>query len=205
MKIDMKKIMKYKLYITLKGVNPIKRIFSDDLLIANFLGNLFFSISYPTIHFVLIKDVGEKIISLNAIVMCLVGIVFPILWNKKSDFMYRKYGYLLTIEGISYILLTILFICGLIDSKFYYLLDTLLFAIIAKNIICGGNRLRASRYKNEDREEYDNNSALVSNSSSLIGFTISFLFVIPTNIAFILIAFGIIIDNIFYYKAYKTS
>lgn len=137
--------------------------------------------------------------------MCLAGIVFPILWNKKSDFMYSKYEYLLTIEGISYILLTILFICGLIDSKFYYLLDTLLFAIIAKNIICGGNRLRASRYKNKDREEYDNNSALVSNSSSLIGFTISFLFVIPTNIAFILIAFGIIIDNIFYYKAYKTS
>lgn len=118
--------------------------------------------------------------------------------------MYKKYGYLLTIEGIAYILLTVLIVLGIINTKFYYLLDTLLFAIVTKNIICGGNRLRASRYKDKDREEYDNNSVLVANISSLIGFTISFLFKIPVSIAFIIMGFGVIVDNIFYYKAYKS-
>lgn len=180
----------------------IKIFFKDYLLVANFISNLFYSIAYPTVHLTLMKHINERTISFNAIVVCLAGIIVPVIWNKKSDELYRKYGYLLTIEGVSYSLLTIAFIIGTIDSTLYYLIDTLLFAIIAKNTMCGGNRLRASKYKGKDREKFDNNSNIFSNVSSLIGFTASLLITIPTNVAFIILGIGVVSDNIFYYKAY---
>lgn len=180
-------------------------MFKDKLLLANFISNLFYSIAYPTVHFVLIKDINEKIISLNAIVVCIAGIIAPIVWNKKSNELYNKYGYLLSIEGISYILLTIAFIIGTIDSRLYYLIDTILFSIITKNIICGNNKLRAIRYNGEEREKFDNDSNILSNTSSLIGFTISLLLPIPKYLAFIMLGIGIISDNVFYYRAYKES
>lgn len=181
----------------------IINIFKDKLLLANFISNLFYSIAYPTVHFILIKDINEKIISLNAIIVCIAGIIIPILWNKKSNELYNKYGYLLSFEGISYILLTIAFIIGTIDSRLYYLIDTILFSIITKNIICGNNKLRAIRYNGEEREKFDNDTNILANASSLIGFTISLLISLPEHLAFILLCIGIISDNIFYYKVYK--
>lgn len=178
-------------------------MFKDKLLLANFISNLFYSIAYPTVHFVLIRDIDERIISLNAIIVCIAGIIVPIIWNKKSDELYNKYGYLLTLEGLSYILLTVAFILGTVDSRLYYLIDTILFSIITKNIICGGNKLRALRYTGEEREKFDNDCNILSNASSLIGFTISLLFPLQKYIAFIILGIGIISDNIFYYRAYK--
>lgn len=183
----------------------LKKILNDELLIANFLSNLLCSLSYPTIHYVLIKDVGEKMISLNSIIMCICGIVFPLFWNKHSDKLYKKYGYLLTLEGVLYSLLTFAVIFGAINTKFYYIADTLLFAVITKNIICGTNKLRALRYKEKEREEYDNNVGIVANVSSLLGFTINFLINLNTNVAFFIMGIGLVIDNIFYYRAYKGS
>ncbi len=34
----------------------------------------------------------------------------------------------------------------------YYLLDTIVFAIITRNICCGGIKLRAIRYNSEEKE-----------------------------------------------------
>lgn len=177
----------------------------DELLLANFLSNLFYSIAYPVVHFTLIKDVGEKMIAFNSIIMCLTGVLFPIIWNKNKN-LYKTYGKLLFLEGIAYLIIAILICTGVINNVAYYLLDTFLFALISKNIICGNNKLRATRYNSEElREQYDNNSTIISNFSSLFGFGISFIVIIPVNIAFVLITIGICIDNIFYYKAYKQS
>ncbi len=139
-------------------------------------------------------------------VICVSGILFPLIWNKYSVKLYTKYGHLLGIEAITYTLIAILVLAGSITNKTYYILDTFLFALITKNIMCGANKLRASRYNSDNkRERYDNNSDLISNLSSLMGFGISFIVTIPTNVAFILITIGICFDNIFYFKAYKQT
>ena len=144
-------------------------------------------------------------VALNSIIICIAGVIFPMIWNKHSK-LYNTYGYLLLIEVIGYITIGTLICTNLIGNLSYYLLDTFLFAIISKNIICGGNKLRAMRYNSEKtREQYDNNANIVANFSSLLGFGISFLVTIPVNISFVLITFGVCIDNIFYYKAYKQS
>ncbi|NOW85942.1 hypothetical protein B0H39_003823 [Clostridium beijerinckii] len=144
-------------------------------------------------------------IAFNSIIMCLAGVLFPIIWNKHKN-LYRIYGQLLLLEGIAYSIIGILICTSSISNVAYYLLDTFLFALISKNIICGNNKLRAMRYNSETiREQFDNNSTIISNFSSLLGFGISFVVSIPVNIAFILITIGICVDNLFYYKAYKQS
>lgn len=144
-------------------------------------------------------------IAFNSIIMCLAGVLFPIIWNKYKN-LYRIYGKLLLLEGVTYSIIGILIYTNAISNVAYYLLDTFLFAIISKNIICGCNKLRAVRYNSEIiREQYDNNSTIVSNFSSLLGFGISFIITISSSIAFILITIGICIDNIFYYRVYKQS
>lgn len=183
----------------------MNNIFKDDLLVGNFLSNLFYSISYPTIHFILISDVTERLISVNQIIICFTGIIFPILWNQQSDKLYRKYGHLLSLEGILYTLLIISILFSIITPKMYYIVDTILCSILTKNIICGLNKLKIYRYKGDAREEYDNNVNVACNISSLIGFSISLFLSISKNIAFIFMGIGIVLDNIFYYKAYKLT
>lgn len=87
----------------------------------------------------------------------------------------------------------------------YYIVDTILCSILTKNIICGLNKLKIYRYKDDAREEYDNNVNVACNISSLIGFSISLFLSISKNIAFIFMGIGIVLDNIFYYKAYKLT
>lgn len=144
-------------------------------------------------------------IALNSIIICVSGVIFPILWNKYRR-LYNTYSLLLLLEVIGYITIGILIYTGIIGNLAYYLLETFLFATISKNIICGGNRLRSMRYNSEKlREAYDNNSTIVANGSSLIGFGASFLITIPVNVSFILITLGVCIDNIFYYRVYKQN
>lgn len=180
-------------------------VLKDELLTANFLSNLFYSIAYPVVHFTLIKDVGEKLIAFNSIILCIAGVCLPIVWNRYTQ-LYRSFGTLLVIEILAYSIICILICTNAIGNVAYYLLDTIIFSLISKNIICGGNKLRALRYNSATlREQYDNNSTVVANGSSLLGFGVSFMLTIPVNIAFIFITIGICVDNLFYYKAYKNS
>ena len=99
-----------------------------------------------------------------------------------------------------------MFLISFINSKVYYILDTIFFCLVTRNIMCGVNKLKAKKYDTESkREQYDNNIQLVTNISSLIGFAISLTININTNIAFILITIGICIDNFFYYKEWKKT
>src|SRR3712207_4218286 len=165
----------------------MKTLLKDKLLMANFLSNLFFSFSFPTIHCFLINNINQRIISLNSIVTCISGILFPIIWNKYSDKLYVKWRYLLSAETIAYTIAIMLMLFGKINGRIYYFVDTLFFAVITKNIICGNNKLKSIRYaKDNEREQYDNNCNIVTNCSSLIGFGTSFLFNMQIKIVFIL-------------------
>ena len=190
---------------TIKKLITSTGIVNDELIIANLLSNLLFSFSYPSVHCTLIKAVDEKMISINSIVICIAGMTFPMMWNRYSERLYKKFGYMLTTEGILYIILTAAFITGFVTTKAYYIIDTLLYAVISKNILCGCNKLRVLRYKGNERETYDNNSNIIANFSSLIGFVLSSIIALDFYMSFVIMCFGAIVDNIFYYKAYKNT
>ena len=183
----------------------MNNILKDKLLLATFLSNLFYSMASPTVRYELVSNVGSKLISLNSICFCISGILCSILWNKYSNKLYKKYGFFYNMETILYIIICLLFISRYISPVVYYILDTIFYCLVTKNLICGSNRLKMLRYINKEREVYDNNVQLMSNASSLIEFTISLIFNFSIITGFILITIGICLDNFFYYNAWKET
>lgn len=177
----------------------------DLLIITGLFSNIFYSIAYPIIHTICIQNITSNFMSLTQLISCVLAILISQLWIKYSDRLYKLFGISLIFECILFGALLILFLSNLIDPKIYYITDCILSATITRNIINGGCRLKAIRYKEKEREMYDHKNTIICNIASIGGFAFSSIFVLPTKLAFILMFMGISVDNIFYYIVYKNT
>lgn len=167
----------------------------------------FYSISYPFIHLAIMRDqrITERVISLNQIFCCVMIILINSMWNKYSKVFYKWYKIFLFTESVSYCILTIGVSINIFSPFVYYIVDTLLFSFISRNIICGTNKLRSTRYKEDAREQYDNTVSIACSAATLIGSCIAAIIKIPISTAFILSWIGITIDNGFYWVIYDIE
>ena len=177
----------------------------DKLILSGFISMLFYSVAYPVVHTVVIQNLDSRVLSASSFISCILVIIVNKVWLTKSEKLYKKFGIMLFIEGFLYFVILIMILLKTITPQTYYILDTLLFSSITRNIICGGNRLKAIRYKDNDREEFDNKSVMFYNVASIIGYGISSIIKVPTNIAFVIMYVGIISDNFIYYIVYKQT
>ena len=177
----------------------------DKLLLAGFWSSLCYSLSYPVIHLYILKDINSNLISLNSLVSCIFTILISKAWNVNGDKIYKHYPALLIAESIFYFILMILMVNNILDKTVYYLLDGLLFAILTRNIICGGNKMKANRYIKDNMEHFTNNSIIYSNIASLIGYTVGSLINIDVKLSFFIMFLGVSVDNLFYYIAYRQE
>ena len=173
------------------------------MLLATFITTLFYSATYPYIHKEIMQNVSDTIIALNQIINCLSIVILGSLWNKKSDKLFKYYPVLCISE-------TILGVCSTIWATFthnilaYYIIDTLIFAIVTRNICCGGVKLRAIRYKTEtDREHFDNNNNSMSAIATIIGSMLAIILKLDFIAMLWLATIGNAVDNIFYIFIYR--
>lgn len=185
---------------SLKNLNK-----ADPLVVGAALSNLFYSLAYPIVHTVTMQGLSSNWVSFASLANCFLASIITKLWLKRSKKLYYFYGIMLGIEVIVYAILTILFLVSVATPAMYYMGDAILSAVITRNIICGGTRLKALRYEGEEREEYDNKNSYYSYITSIIGFAISSFITFSTPIGFILMFVGIAVDNIFYYCAFKEE
>jgi hypothetical protein len=185
---------------SLKNLNK-----ADPLVVGAALSNLFYSLAYPIVHTVTMQGLSSNWVSFASLANCFLASIITKLWLKRSKKLYYFYGIMLGIEVIVYAILTILFLVSVATPAIYYMGDAILSAVITRNIICGGTRLKALRYEGEEREEYDNKNSYYSYITSIIGFAISSFITFSTPIGFILMFVGIAVDNIFYYCAFKEE
>lgn len=168
------------------------------MLLATFLTTIFYSSTYPYIHKELMIVASDSFIALNQIINCVSIIIFGSLWNKKSEELFKYYPIFCVLETLLGIMTTIYAIITH-NIVVYYLLDTIVFAIITRNICCGGIKLRAIRYNSEEkREHFDNNNNSVYSVATIIGSIIAMFLNLNFTIMLCLATFGNIIDNIFY-------
>lgn len=178
----------------------------DGMLLATFLTNLFYSSTYPYIHKELMMVISDKMVAINQIINCLSIVIFSSLWNKLSTKLFKFYPVYCILETMLGVCTTILAITT--DNLIiYYILDTFVFCIVTRNIICGGIKLRALRYTTEDkREQFDNNNNSMSAISTIIGSCVAMVLNLSFPIMLILATIGNAIDNIFYIVIYyKTN
>lgn len=175
----------------------------DSMLLATFLTTIFYSATYPFIHKLIMESVSDNIVALNQIINCISIVLLGSLWNKKSDKLFNYYPLFCIGE-------TILGICSTVwatttnNIMAYYLIDTMIFAVITRNICCGGVKLRAIRYRTEkDRERFDNNNNSASAIATIIGSIIAMVLDLDFSIMLWIATFGNAIDNIFYIFIFK--
>lgn len=170
----------------------------DGMLLATLLTTLFYSATYPYIHKEIVSNVSDSIIALNQIINCISIIVYGRVWNKKSDRLFKFYPMFCILETMLSIGSAIWAIMSG-DIVAYYIVDTLIFAIVTRNICCGGVKLRAIRYRTEkEREHFDNNNNSMSAIATIIGSFIAMILELDFNMMLILATIGNSIDNIFY-------
>ena len=177
----------------------------DGMLLATFLTTIFYSATYPYIHKEIMTNVPDSIIALNQIINCLSIVILGWLWNKKSDRLFKYYPVFCIGE-------TILSICSAIwattthNIMAYYIIDTLIFSIITRNICCGGVKLRAIRYNSEvEREHFDNNNNSASAIATILGSMTAMVLDLDFSVMLWLATLGNAIDNVFYIFIFKST
>ena len=88
----------------------------------------------------------------------------------------------------------------------YYIVDTLIFSIVTRNICCGGVKLKAIRYNSEkEREQFDNNNNSSSAIATIIGSIIAMILDLDFTVMLWLATLGNAIDNMFYLLIFRNT
>ena len=179
----------------------MKRL-SALMLTANFISTLFYAASYPYIYAEMMKVIPHLYISIEQLLSCIGTIVFCWIWNRYSDRLFRYYYLILLAEMTADV---ILFADVLIrrNLSFYFLLNVIIYAIITRNLCCGGTKMRALVNPTEQlREQYDNNSSIVNSVATIMGAGFAALFPQTLTALFVLALIGNVSDNFFYLYIY---
>ena len=177
----------------------------DGMLLATFLTTIFYSSTYPYIHKEVMTVATDNFIALNQIIECISVVFFGWLWNKNSEKLFEYYPIFCVLETMLGIMTTSFAILTH-NIIAYYLLDTFVFSLVTRNIICGGIKLRAIRYKTEeDREHFDNNSNSTSSIATIIGSVIAMFLNLNFETMLCLATFGNMIDNVFYISIFVKT
>lgn len=176
---------------------------SNLMLFSNFISTFFYSASYPYIYAELMKVITHGYISFEQFISCGSIVIFGIVWNRYGNRLFQHYRKFLLAEVVFD---TYLFIDVIIrnDLKFYFVLNILIFAIITKNLMCGGIKMRAKVNPTEElRERYDNNSNSIYAIATILGTLLAVIFSFGMRSLFILALIGNTIDNFFYLYIYQ--
>jgi hypothetical protein len=90
------------------------------------------------------------------------------------------------------------------DLKFYFLFNVITYALITRNLSCGGVKMRAKVNPTEKlREQFDNNNTSISAIATLLGVGFVSVFNPSLRTLFIFALIGNSVDNIFYLYIYN--
>lgn len=184
----------------------IKKLKNIDLmLLATFLCTIFYTATYPIIYKIIMSTVHKNFISINQIVTCSSIILFNSIWNKYSNKLFKYFPALCALETVCTLIVTTYISISKASITSFYILNTLIFVIVTRNIICGGSRLKALKYSTPSkREKFDNNNNSYASLATIIGASIAIVLEMNFITMVWIAAFGSCIDNILYIIVYKN-
>lgn len=182
----------------------MKKIKVDSMLLCTFICATMYSATYPYIYKLVISAVSDRMLAANQIIECLSIVFFGELW-KRNKKLFKHYPTFCVIETIASIGLAV-YTVTTHNMVGYYILNTLIYAIFTRNIICGGIKLKAIRYSSEEqRERFDNNNNSVSSIATILGSLIAMVLNLSFSAMIIIAILGSTIDNIFYIYIYRKE
>lgn len=186
-------------------IKHVKWMMNDPMILATFFSTLFFCIAHPQIHLYLMKGITSNFMAIQGIVFASGTLICNSCFHKWGDRLFKLFPYMCITETVVYSTVVPLIACGVIDQKIYFIIDMIMFATITRNMMCSSNRLRRMIYQNEEREKFDNSCPMASAAACILGGLIAMI-PMPLWIAWIGVAFGTSIDNVFYaYVYYRVT
>lgn len=181
----------------------------DAMILASFVSTCFYAATYPFIHRVIMTQATDNIVAIEQILSCLGTILSGFIWNKWSKKLFPFYPLFCILETITDVSCTI-YALATGNLVAYYILATICFSLVTRNMICGGNRLRILRYQDETaREHFQNNDNSARSAATIIGSVIAMRLNLSFPVMIWLATIGNALDNIFYlviyYQTTKTT
>ena len=187
-----------------KLINKFKM---DPMLLATLVTSTFYSTTFPYINKMIISNVSESVIAIQNIVYCIAVIVFGSVWNKAPK-MFKYYPMFCIAETVGNVLLCVITLLTH-NMTLYYVIDTVIICIVTRNLCCGGIRLRAMVYNDEDsRNNYDNNNNTMNSIGVIVGSSLAIGLRLSFDVMLIIATIGNCFDNIMYiyiYYHYKNK
>lgn len=175
------------------------------MLAATFLTTLFYSATYPYIHKQIMMVTSDSLIAISQIINCLSIVLLGGVWNKWSNKLFKFYPAFCILETLLSVG-SATFAISTNNIVVYYIIDTLIFSTITRNICCGGVKLRAIRYTSEElREHFDNNNNSASAIATIIGSILAMQLHLDFKVMLCIATFGNAIDNIFYIEIFRST
>ena len=174
------------------------------LIHADFWSMLFISTASPVTHKLVMENVSSRLIAAKGLVDAIGIIVITALFNRFGDRIYKHFVAIAMCENVAYTLMLVGVITRTISITTYYVIESIAWILLTKNLICCCNRIRRFIYESEEREKFDNNRHIAMSAATIIGNSVA-LFVIPEWAAWMLMSLGIICGNLFSVLAYKQA
>lgn len=182
-----------------------KNINRHPLMVGNLLTNLIASaVSTLTVDFVLSS--GMNVYQFQCFAITIISMIVSIVVTKNhklTEIAYTHFGKFMLVEGLINFILGVTTI--IVGSPIIYVISSVLLVPFSRIQQYGTNKVVSMSFEKDERLEYDNNMATYSSFVAVAGIGLGFILnrTITGSIAFAILCSAEIINNIFYFKAYK--
>lgn len=145
------------------------------LVVGNCIGNLTCSLSFPVMHKLIMENVSERMISLEAILFCITGMFGCCFWEKLREPMMKKY---LQFEIGESIMLTgaMIYFFLSFNPVVYYLFDVAYGVMVGQWVGKCSSSFRQFLFPNpKERDNAQNAAEFWCNIFALIGYVTAFI------------------------------
>ena len=184
----------------------MKKFLENDILVGDIITK---AVSAATTSLLIsfVINLSTSVYHIHQTLMIIISTIFIAILSKHptiKNISFKHYPKFLAIEGFVNLIMAVLTI--ILDSPMVYVVVTILMRPFRVLQNYGNLELINKTYNKEDeRLEYDRKNTEWQNHAQLIGLVLGIALnkFLTGNQAFILLCISEIINNVFYYKAYK--
>lgn len=182
-----------------------KNISSHPLFVGNIVTSLvMYATNTLTIDFVM--SAGTNTYQMQHFAMMIIAMITSIIVAKNknlTEVAYKHFGEFMLTEAIMNLMLGLTTI--IVGSPLIYVVSSVILTPFSKIQSYGINKVVSESFTKDERLSYDNNMATYSSYVAVVGLALGFILNKTINgpVAFALLCFVEIINNGFFYAAFK--
>lgn len=167
------------------------------LLMSSSVSGLIYTYTHPVIVKATISNLPERYISLEALWFCLSGLILGAIWKGcVREKAIKYFTYIATIESLAAFSLGCYMAFVSWNVWVFAIASALYLSIVSQFIGKCVMAFKASLWIDKEREDFDNTSAIMSNTIAMIGFAIATIAMPRLEVAVFLWGCGCIFDDI---------